>query len=432
MPEYGSGGGYTVVMAGPFASSGGGTGKLTTISAPVANWKGGTSPYSQVVAMDDISANSKIDIQLSADQIELFRSQDIAFTVENRAGEVTLVAVGDKPSADCVFQATASEMLIVGDGGTSVICGNTVKTASFNNTGGKMEKDINMNGQSLFGLNAPTKDDEAATKGYADKLKNDTETYVNNAVRTAAPRNLLDNSDFRNPVNQRGETSYSGSGHHIDRWSVWHDGNGASLTINDGYISVSFGGHGNFNQRLPKGVLDPSKTYTVVVKHMGEDSPRIYHSLYHFEDDYDYVTVLASSSELEYAALYEGEYTEETLPEYRPKEYAVELAECQRYYRRSWTGAFSIDGIISFVQGAKTFSRPVVNWEIPMRGVPTITIYGWSNEHPTGYIGNWGTDEHIRVGIAYQSQHGFAINFPEEPPTSGELYAFHYEANAEL
>ena len=33
-----------------------------------------------------------------------------------------------------------------------------------------------------------------------------------------------------------------------------------------------------------------------------------------------------------WAALYEGEYTAETLPEYQPKGYGAELAECQRYY----------------------------------------------------------------------------------------------------
>jgi hypothetical protein len=34
----------------------------------------------------------------------------------------------------------------------------------------------------------------------------------------------------------------------------------------------------------------------------------------------------------EWMALYEGEYTAETLPEYQPKGYAAELQECRRYY----------------------------------------------------------------------------------------------------
>ena len=36
---------------------------------------------------------------------------------------------------------------------------------------------------------------------------------------------------------------------------------------------------------------------------------------------------------VEWAAIYEGEYTAENLPPYVPKGYAVELAECMRYYR---------------------------------------------------------------------------------------------------
>lgn len=49
------------------------------------------------------------------------------------------------------------------------------------------------------------------------------------------PRNLLDNSDFTNPVNQRGKTSYTGSVYTIDRWKLWT--NATSLTINNGYIT---------------------------------------------------------------------------------------------------------------------------------------------------------------------------------------------------
>ena len=63
--------------------------------------------------------------------------------------------------------------------------------------GGTMEGPINMNGQSLSGLNAPTKDDEAATKGY-------TETYVNNAVKEASPYDYAHNSDFTQWIAQPG------------------------------------------------------------------------------------------------------------------------------------------------------------------------------------------------------------------------------------
>ena len=50
--------------------------------------------------------------------------------------------------------------------------------------GGTMEGPINMNGQSLSGLNAPTVDDEAATKGYVDTNKVDKANVVNNFATT--------------------------------------------------------------------------------------------------------------------------------------------------------------------------------------------------------------------------------------------------------
>ena len=40
------------------------------------------------------------------------------------------------------------------------------------------------------------------------------------------------------------------------------------------------------------------------------------------------------SKVVRWAALYEGEYTAETLPPYEPKGYAEEMAECLRYYRK--------------------------------------------------------------------------------------------------
>lgn len=58
--------------------------------------------------------------------------------------------------------------------------------------------------------------------------------------------NLLINSDFRNPVNQRGETTYAPTGNYacytIDRWFIFpssNDGVGHSLTVNDGYITFA-------------------------------------------------------------------------------------------------------------------------------------------------------------------------------------------------
>lgn len=52
--------------------------------------------------------------------------------------------------------------------------------------------------------------------------------------------NLLINSDFRNPINQRGQTSYTADAtynkvYSVDRWAVTYRG---KVTVNDGYITV--------------------------------------------------------------------------------------------------------------------------------------------------------------------------------------------------
>lgn len=50
-------------------------------------------------------------------------------------------------------------------------------------------------------------------------------------------RNLLHNWDFRNPVNQRGLTSYTNVGYTIDRWTKASASE--TVTVNNGYISLS-------------------------------------------------------------------------------------------------------------------------------------------------------------------------------------------------
>ena len=175
MPDYGSGGDFTVIMEGPFAGGGGGSSaNMTSISALVANWKGATSPYSQVVEVGKINVNTKVDIQLSAEQIEQLSEKRIAFTAENSGGVVTLYAVGDKPPVDCVFQATLTDVVNVGGDGSGAIRGNTVSTVvrmepSLLLSGGKMEGDIDMDGHELTNLRTPYKEKDATPKDYVDK-----------------------------------------------------------------------------------------------------------------------------------------------------------------------------------------------------------------------------------------------------------------------
>ena len=107
--EYGTGGPISVSMAGPFGG-GGSAAKLTNITLLAANWKGGESPYYQVVAVDGVSTNSMVNLQPSVEQLEIFHDKDIAFTTENDGGVVTVYAVGDKPTNDYTIQATIMEV----------------------------------------------------------------------------------------------------------------------------------------------------------------------------------------------------------------------------------------------------------------------------------------------------------------------------------
>ena len=108
--NYGNGGGFTVTMEGPFGS-GGTAAKLTSITLLAAEWKGGESPYSQVVTVDGVSVNSLVDLQPSVEQLEIFHDKDLAFSTENDGGVVTVFAIGDKPTSDYTIQATIMEVV---------------------------------------------------------------------------------------------------------------------------------------------------------------------------------------------------------------------------------------------------------------------------------------------------------------------------------
>ena len=182
------------------------------------------------------------------------------------------------------------------------------------------------------------------------RLEKDGKINVDSAANTSklggkAPeyyiqlRNLLDNSDFKNPVNQRGKTSYSG-GYGIDRWKQWS--NSHTTTINDNSISISV------IQQYIGTNIDFDKTYTIAAKKIdgsilcesGTFNGKLDKNGLRF--DYDTNTngtkkpyvAINKAGDYVWAALYEGSYTADTLPPYVPKGYAAELAECRRYYKR--------------------------------------------------------------------------------------------------
>lgn len=72
--------------------------------------------------------------------------------------------------------------------------------------------------------------------------------------------NLLDNWYFGNPINQRGQTSYTGGGYAVDRWKI---GDGVTAAVANGALNISYSTPGwNLIEPLDN-MLVPGVTYTL-------------------------------------------------------------------------------------------------------------------------------------------------------------------------
>lgn len=87
--------------------------KITTVTLPASGWTGATSPWSQVITMNGVTANSKIDLQPSAEQVDEMQDSDVALMAENDNGTVTVYALYSKPTVDYTMQALITEVLEV-------------------------------------------------------------------------------------------------------------------------------------------------------------------------------------------------------------------------------------------------------------------------------------------------------------------------------
>ena len=85
---------------------------VTSVALLASNWVGNSSPYSQVVAMPNITPYTKVDLQPSAEQLSIFHEKDLAFTTENEDGVVTVYAIGDKPTRDYTIQVSITEVVV--------------------------------------------------------------------------------------------------------------------------------------------------------------------------------------------------------------------------------------------------------------------------------------------------------------------------------
>lgn len=194
--------------------------------------------------------------------------------------------------------------------------------------------------------------------------------------------NLLDNSDFTNPINQRDITSITATSYiyTIDRWKL-DEGN--TITVNAGSITIDGGW---LTQLFENVKIDISKTYTAALclgdgtivcetGVFGNHTRRTYWGFDASETStaiYIYIGILTGVT-AKWAALYEGSYTADILPPYVPKGYAAELAECQRHYVRFLADYTLLYGTSGAYNGSNI--RLTLPVPVKMRIVPTAEAF---------------------------------------------------------
>ena len=184
-------------------------------------------------------------------------------------------------------------------------------------------------------------------------------------------KNYAVNSDLTNPVNQRGKTKYGGDDNTevtmrtIDMWAISKkDAQKSYMTVDgDGCTFFAVGGIAYPQHRtfIPDNLRGKKVTAAVC---LGDDRVRIFGGgevlasapdetkllnrriklndgveigLYHHTKDNLVIQLhisAGSSQKIKWIALYEGEYTAETLPTDVTKGYAAELMECRRFFRQ--------------------------------------------------------------------------------------------------
>lgn len=87
--------------------------KITNITLLAANWVGDSNPWRQVVTVNGVTSNSRVDLRATALQIVELQDNDIAFIAENDDGVITVYALGSKPDVDYIIQAEITEVVVV-------------------------------------------------------------------------------------------------------------------------------------------------------------------------------------------------------------------------------------------------------------------------------------------------------------------------------
>ena len=276
------------------------------------------------------------------------------------------------------------------------------------------------------------------------------------------PRNLLDNSDFRNPVNQRGATSYTGARYTIDRWE--NNSAACKLTVENGCIHMQNNSDSTSTatQFIRQKIENPSaligKTITIAARVKGncrlgcEGIGLTYPNYVNYAAwttitltvDISAMTgshiaaVLQGANKSEWycswIALYEGSYTADTLPPYVPKGYAAELAECQRYYYQSFSGSSARGWDGAIIREAVSTHR-IADVSFPQTmciDKPTITLYSPVSGN-VNKISEYTSDTDVDAEAGYRSRYRFMlVDTTTSAFETGKHYCMHYTVSADL
>lgn len=88
------------------------TTRISYVSLLSANWSVlEDNLFSQVVNIEGVTENSKVDLNPSVEQLAIFYKKDLAFVTENEDGVVTVYCIGQKPTNDYTMQVTVTEVV---------------------------------------------------------------------------------------------------------------------------------------------------------------------------------------------------------------------------------------------------------------------------------------------------------------------------------
>lgn len=223
--------------------------------------------------------------------------------------------------------------------------------------------------------------------------------------KTVHMYNLLDNSDFVHPVAQAGVNGAHGAtGYAVDRWMRTSGATVSQAADGLKIVSDKTNWTAGIQQRIEAKRFADVMTFAVrgvfpvacrLFVYIGSGTTN-FGTAYFQGDAAERTLVLkltkpdgltgdevvnvyispdtestGTAAVVRWAALYEDEYTAETLPPYVPKGYAAELAECLRYYRKITANNETFAGYAT--NGVSYAFIPLTQ---SMRIAPTATVSG--------------------------------------------------------